>query len=133
MSSVSWAMRFRFSGGKASRVFMLCRRSASLIKTTRMSSAMETSIFRKLSAWSDSASSIGPATSSAGGWSLSSMRVNLVTPSTSLLTSGPKRRVISSRETPQSSTTSWSRAATIVWVSRWRSARKRAVSRGWAM
>ena len=133
MSKVSWAIRRRFAGGNASKVFMLCRRSASLISTTLISSAIDTSILRRLSACRDSASSIGLPKSSAGGCSLSSIRVSLVTPSTNLLTSGPKRWLISSRETSQSSTTSWSKAATMVLVSRWRSARKRAVCRGCAM
>src|SRR6266545_1094178 len=41
MSSVSRAMRSCFSSGTASRVRMLCRRSASLIKITRTSRTLE--------------------------------------------------------------------------------------------
>ena len=43
-----------FSGGRYSSVRMLCRRSASLIMSTRMSRAMATSILRKFSAWRSS-------------------------------------------------------------------------------
>ena len=54
MSRVSLAMSIRFSGVWALSVSMLCRRSASLISTTRMSWAMATSILRRLSAWPSS-------------------------------------------------------------------------------
>ena len=44
------AMRWRFSAGIASMVCMLCRRSASLIRITRTSCAIASSILRKFSA-----------------------------------------------------------------------------------
>ena len=54
MSSVSWAIFLALSGGRKSSVRMLCRRSASLIMSTRRSRAMATSILRKFSAWRSS-------------------------------------------------------------------------------
>ena len=50
MSSVSSAMRARFSGGTKCSVRMLCSRSASLTSSTRTSSAMASSSLRKFSA-----------------------------------------------------------------------------------
>ena len=50
MSSVSSAVRRRASGGRCSSVRMLCSRSASLISSTRTSSAMASSSLRRFSA-----------------------------------------------------------------------------------
>ena len=76
------AMRLRFSAGIAPRVCMLCRRSASLIRMTRTSRAIASSILRKFSAC---------ACCSDANASLSS----LDTPSTSRATALPKRASIS--------------------------------------
>ena len=84
---------------------MLCSRSASLISSTRQSSAMATSILRMVAACCASLES---------NWSRSS----LVTPSTTLATPGPKASVIDSRVRPVSSTASCRRAAATVWASR---------------
>ena len=51
---VSRAMRSRRSGARASIVRILCKRSASLMRTTRMSSTMARTILRTLSAWASS-------------------------------------------------------------------------------
>ena len=69
MSSVSWAMRCCFSPGMAAIVRMLCRRSASLITSTRRSRAIATSILRIVAACCASRES-------------NRMRSSLVTPST---------------------------------------------------
>ena len=54
MSSVSRAIRLRCAGAIASSVRMLCSRSASLIRMTRTSRAIASSILRKLSACTSS-------------------------------------------------------------------------------
>ncbi len=77
---------------------MLCSRSASLMRMTRTSRAMASSILRKFSAWASALLS---------NWILSS----LVTPSTRAATGLPKASATLSEVTPVSSTTSWSRAA----------------------
>ena len=125
MSRVSFAILSRLLLGRALKVRMLWRRSASLINTTRTSSAIATSIFLSVSAWSLSSGS-----RSESGISFTSIRVSLVTPSTSLDTSPPKRSVSCLRVTPQSSTTSCKRAADNVVTSRFKSARKIAVPKG---
>ena len=79
-------------------VRMLCTRSASLMKMTRRSRAIDSSILRKFSACAD--------------WRLSKCSpASLVTPSTSPATSRPKRFSTSSAVTGVSSTTSCSSAA----------------------
>ena len=80
---------------------MLCRRSASLTNSTRMSPAIATIVLRTFSAWASS-----PLRNS----SLSS----LVSPSTIRATSLPNSRSMSPRPTEVSSTVSWSRAAVSV-------------------
>src|SRR5215470_18070791 len=59
MSSVSRAIRLRCAGAIASSVRMLCRRSASLIRMTRTSRAIASSILRKLSACASSREAFG--------------------------------------------------------------------------
>ena len=66
------------------RVRMLCRRSASLITTTRMSSAIARNILRRLSAWT-------PSSQAASSGRSRLRRLSLVTPSTRRATSAPKR------------------------------------------
>ena len=120
-SMVSRALKSLRSGLSAASVRMLCRRSASLMMTTRMSFDMARNILRRLSAWRSSIDE-------------TSMLVSLVTPSTSSATSVPKRSVSSSSEASVSSTVSWSSAAAMLSASMWRSlARMRATSTGWLM
>ena len=115
MSIVSWATRLRFSGGRASSVRMLCSRSASLMSTTRMSSAIARNILRMLSA-QIVCRSIGASTGSPCSLNHGTFE-SLVTPSTSRATSDPNRVSRSSIETTVSSATSCSSAAQIVAVS----------------
>src|SRR6185312_595563 len=76
ISSVSRAMRRREGGSFAPSVRMLCRRSASLIRITRRSRAIASSILRKLSA--------------SASWRLPKRILSsLVTPSTSSATVSP--------------------------------------------
>ena len=77
MSMVSRAMRTRRSSGRYCRVRMLCRRSASLTRMTRMSSTMARSSLRKFSACRSSEVEKG-------------ILLILVTPSTMCSTSSPK-------------------------------------------
>ena len=76
---------------------MLCSRSASLMRTTRMSSAIARNIFRMFSACCCS-------------WLWVLNFDSLVTPSTRCATSGPKRSSTSARLYSVSSGTSWSSA-----------------------
>ena len=99
---------------------MLCRRSASLMTMTRMSWLMATSILRMVATWV----SVRVSTS---------MRVILVTPSTSSATVGLKRRATSSLLTSQSSTTSCRRAAVTVCISMLSWLKIMATSTGWTM
>ena len=108
------ATRFRFSGGRASSVRMLWRRSASLISTTRMSSAMARNILRMLSAQIVCLTA-GRSTAPFSPFSLNQgTRDSLVTPSTKRETSAPNRASSSVIGTLQSSATSCSNAATSV-------------------
>ena len=101
MSSVSCAVRSCFHAGIAAMVRMLCRRSDSLMISTRRSLAIATSILRMVAAcWASFESNFS--------------RSSLVTPSTMAATSGPKASVRSSRVTPVSSTASCNRAADTV-------------------
>ena len=77
---------------------MLCSRSASLMRTTRMSSAIASSIFRMFSACCCS-------------WLWVEKRDSFVTPSTRWATSAPKLSSMSVRLYSVSSGTSWSSAA----------------------
>ncbi|MOA58757.1 hypothetical protein D3C78_1832060 [compost metagenome] len=77
---------------------MLCRRSASLTRITRMSRAMAMAIFWKFSAWA-----------SALVWK--SIWVSLLTPSTSSATVSPNCALRASLGMPVSSMTSCSMAA----------------------
>ena len=77
---------------------MLCSRSASLMSTTRMSSAIARNIFRMFSACCCS-------------WLWVENRDSLVTPSTRCAISGPKASSTSARLYSVSSGTSWSSAA----------------------
>src|SRR6185295_1252980 len=54
MSRVSCAILMRRSSGRWCSVRMLCTRSASLTRMTRMSSTIASSILRKFSAWRSS-------------------------------------------------------------------------------
>ena len=109
MSSVSWAVRRCFHSGMTDSVRMLWSRSASLMISTRQSSAMATSILRTVAAcWASLESN----------W----RRSSLVTPSTIRATAGPKSRSMTSVVTPVSSTASCSSAAATVWASSPRSA-----------
>ena len=122
ISRVSRAMARRRSSGRASRVRMLCSRSASLMSTTRTSSTMASSILRRFSA---SARARAAAVPLPRVW----MTSILVTPSTRRATVSPKRARISSRPTPQSSTTSCRIAAATVSASMLRPSRMRATAR----
>ncbi len=117
MSRVSRLIRWRRSSAWALTVRMLWRRSASLISTTRMSSAMATSILRMFSAW---------ACSRVWTWILPS----LVTPSTSRAIASPNSSRISSRVTSVSSTVSWRSAAASVSASRRSSLSRTAAATG---
>ena len=101
-------------------VRMLCRRSASLMTSTRMSSAMATSILRMAAAcWASFESK----------W----MRSSLVTPSTNAATSAPNSFSMSASVNAVSSATSCRRAATIVVSSRPKWATIVATANGWVM
>ena len=118
MSRVCWAVRRCFHSGITDSVRMLCSRSASLMISTRQSSAMATSILRTVAAcWASLESN----------W----RRSSLVTPSTMRATAGPKSRSMTSVVTPVSSTASCSRAAATVWASSPRSATMPATAIGW--
>ena len=97
---------------------MLWRRSASLMRTTRMSWAIARSIFRMFSACCSS-------------WEWVENLDSFVTPSTSWATSAPKRSSMSARLRSVSSGTSCSRAASIAVESRPRSASVKAAAIGW--
>ena len=99
---------------------MLCSRSASLISSTRQSSAMATSILRIVAACCASLEL---------NWSRSS----LVTPSTTRATPSPKVSSIVSSVSPVSSTASCSRAAATVCASRPSSATMVATATGCVM
>ena len=85
--SSPWPSRLRRSGGRAESVRMLCSRSASLMRMTRMSLAIAMSILRRfwLCCSASDSNLILP---------------SLVTPSTRSATSSPKRSRISERSTP---------------------------------
>ena len=113
-------MRARFFGGTTSSVRMLCRRSASLIRMTRTSRAIASSILRKFSACASS-------------WLSNSILSSLETPSTSSATGLPKFSLISVLVTAVSSITSCSSAAVSAWESRCHCARILATASGWEM
>ena len=99
---------------------MLCSRSASLIRSTRQSLAMATSILRMVAAcWASLESNCS--------------RSSLVTPSTTGATTGPNSSSMVSSVSPVSSTASWSRAAATVGASRPSSATMAATATGWVM
>ena len=75
-------------------VRMLCSRSASLIRITRMSLTIASSIFRKLSACTSALVRVG-------------RLVSLLSPSTTWASSSPKAAASSPRPTSVSSRTSW--------------------------
>ena len=110
MSMVSWAMRRCLWGFWKSRVLMLCRRSASLTISTRMSWLMARIILRMFSACASSLFS-------------KTIMLILVTPSTMSATSSPNLSSISSMVVPVSSTVSCSRPAATVGSSKPMSAR----------
>ncbi len=121
-----WERRFPASRGRsaaggraggARRVRMLCRRSASLMRTTRMSSTMASIILRRFSAWRSSRVA-------------NSILLILVTPSTMCATCSPNSRLISSMVTEVSSTASCSRPAAMATGSSFISASTEATSRG---
>ena len=97
---------------------MLCSRSASLMRTTRMSSAIASSIFRMFSACCCS-------------WLWVQKRDSFVTPSTRCATSAPKLSSMSVRLYSVSSGTSWSSAASTAIGSMPRSATIWADAIGW--
>src|SRR5580704_16772313 len=118
MSIVSRAMRCWRSESRYSSVRILCRRSASLITTTRTSFTIASSILRTFSAWRASGAS-------------RSKRLILVAPSTRRATSAPKCSEIVSSGIFVSSTTSCSSAAQREVTSSFMSARMCATSTGW--
>ncbi|CAB4856537.1 unannotated protein [freshwater metagenome] len=101
ISSVSRALRSADSDSTKPHVRALWRRSASLMRITRMSLDIATTILRTVSAWASSPS-----------FSLSS----LVTPSTRSPISAPKSRVTASSVYAVSSTVSCKSAAAIVFA-----------------
>src|SRR3546814_487931 len=113
-------MRSRASGDCAPRVRMLCRRSASLIRITRRSRSIASSILRKLSA-----------AASWRSWNLSLS--SLVTPSTSSATVSPNSEASWARSSGVSSMVSCRIAATRVSTSTFCSASTRATETGWVM
>jgi hypothetical protein len=117
-SSVSCAMRLRFSGGRYCSVRMLCSRSASLTMTTRMSSTIARTILRTFSACASSFETLP-------------RLLILVTPSTRCATSGPKYLLMSSGVVRVSSTTSCRRPVLTVTTSIFISARMPATESGW--
>ena len=117
---VSRAMRARLFCAIASIVRMLCRRSQSLMRMTRTSRDIASSILRKDSAWPSSR---------VENCSLSS----LVSPSTRSAVGAPKRSISSGLVTPQSSIVSWVRAATRAWASSFQSATSEATASGCVM
>ena len=120
ISSVSTAMRRRASADCAPSVRMLCRRSASLIRMTRRSRDIASSILRKLSA--------------AASWRSAKRSLSsLVTPSTSSATVSPNCVARSWRESGVSSMVSCRIAATSVSMSRPCSASTWATATGWVM
>ena len=112
-------MAFRFSGAMYRSVRRLWRRSANLMRITRGSEAMETSILRYVSAWRCSRVCEGRS-------------AIFVTPSTRKATSSPKSFPISATGISVSSTTSWSTPAITVASSMPFSARMRQTSKGWS-
>ena len=109
MSRVSWDMRNCCSGVSDCSVRMLCSRSASLMKTTRRSSAIATSIFLRFSAW---LAPLKPLPRRGVTFMVvSEILPSLVVASTSLAISGPNFSTISLFSTPQFSSTSCSKAA----------------------
>ena len=84
---------------------MLCRRSASLISTTPMSSTIARNILRRFSAWCAFSREPAPSPSSA----VQGMRPSLVTPSTSRATRAPNSDSTRSSVIGVSSMTSWSK------------------------
>ncbi len=106
-------------------VRMLCRRSANLMSTTRMSSPIARKTLRRVSlaisrrrgrgyGWMSSPFTSSSAMTFSWWWSLRDTLgkfVNFVTPSTSLLISSPNSRWISSRVTDVSSTVSCNKPA----------------------
>ncbi len=124
-----WARRCRgfrcecgvhLARGTSPSVRMLWVRSASLIRMTRTSRAMASSILRKDSAWFSSRV-------------LNSSFSSLVSPSTSSATGAPKRSINSGLVTPQSSIASCSRAAMRACASSFHSAHCCATAIGWVM
>jgi hypothetical protein len=117
MSRVSRAMRRALAVGSTPRVRMLCRRSASLTRMTRISRAMARAIFWKFSACFSSSVS-------------NSICVSLLTAVHELgdgfAELGRSRLVM-----PVSSMTSCSMAAIRLWWSMCMSARMPATARGW--
>ena len=89
---------------------MLCSRSASLMRTTPMSSTMARNILRRFSAWCAFSRDPDPSPSSA----VHGMRPSLVTPSTSRATRAPNSDSTRSSVIGVSSITSWSKAPAIV-------------------
>ena len=116
---VSRAFSNCFAGFIYCRVRMLWRRSASLIKITRMSFAMARNIFLRFSACSSTLSA------EYESWP------SFVTPSTKRATSSPNSCATSSTVIQVSSTASWSSPATIVSLSSSRSAKMIATHKGW--
>ncbi len=120
ISIVSRAMRARLSGAIASIVRMLCSRSHSLIRITRTSRDIASSILRNDSAWPSSR---------VENCSLSS----LVRPSTRSAAGEPKRSISSDLVTPQSSIVSCISAAISAWASSFQSATRPVTASGCVM
>jgi hypothetical protein len=113
-------MRWRLAGAMACMVRMLCRRSASLIKITRTSRDIASSIFLKLSAW---------LSSRVLKCSLSSF----VRPSTKSAVGAPNFSISSVFVTPWSSMVSCISAAMMACASSFQSAQRPATAMGWVM
>ena len=113
-------MRRRLSARMLCMVDRLCKRSASLMRMTRTSSAIANSILRKLSAcWASLESKE----------SLS----NLDKPSTKFATGAPNWVASAILSTPESSITSWSNAALMDCESSFQVAHSVATASGWVM
>ena len=113
-------MRPHLARGMSPMVRILWVRSASLIKITRTSRAIASSILRKDSAWFSSRV-------------LKDSLSSLVRPSTSSATGDPNCSINSTLVTPQSSMASCSSAAIKAWASSFHSAHWLATAIGWVM
>ncbi|MNP39190.1 hypothetical protein D3C76_1327530 [compost metagenome] len=124
MSKTSRATRLRFSSSAVFTARIAQVRSASLIRATRTSSTMATSILRRFSTWP-----WVPITMDLRGLRLSLIAAMRCTPSISLATTGPKRWLTVGNGIWPSRTPRYNTAATSESWSSLRSARISAISR----